>query len=610
MESRRTHTTVGLLSLGVLVAIGWYAYWSVPQAPLIPGHKRFVVLFSIGMAIPYFAIVGLLLRQDGREGVKLACGTAFVNALWSLPLGGVLVLLSGFALGNSAQLYSILGVAVAALLQLPLLAVSGISLWRTRKLAGHGSGGWALAFLLPIVTSGTSGAYFEWQEKAFTARSHQAEMNSRTAQETVRDLQQCLAAYQGKGYPVTLAPCLDGVLRDRVAGGYQFQYVPALAESSGRINAYQLCAQPREFRATGFETVVADSTGIYGAGVAERATLERPPTCVSVLAVDRALVWCAYLEAARQSSSGYPKTLSDMASCIGAYGGLSQVGQDRLTMQDGDVYAYIAGSADASGRVSSFRVYRLRHRTGQSIWIDEQLQQYVKSETPPRLKTALPPSAVPEQFEPGCLAGRGDDCYLAGREWERKARQAPGGERDPANVPLLRAAQTAYARGCELRDAYSCVDVGSELERGDFVPRDLVRAASLYEQACALGDALGCRYGGSLFESGRKAKVQSLQPQLPPEPPGVDLPKDVPHAVELYGRACELYDEEACFIAGRLLAAGEGMPADSARALRFFADLCNGGMAQACSRAADLAPHHRADYLRRACILSEASLCL
>jgi TPR repeat protein len=611
MISRRVHLLVGLLLLGVIAAIGWYGYWTLPRGVLIPGLSRFTVLFLGGLALPYVTSLVLLILQDGRQGMRLAFGTAFVNAIWVLPLGTVLLLFAGFTMGNRDQEQALAAVVSGAALQILLLIVTGAALWKGRKLAQPASGAWLAAFVFPLVASGTSWAYLEWQVKATKAQSAQAGVNSRDAQETIKLFQDCLSGFQGKGYPVTIDACPDGAARVSANSGYQFEYLPALADASGRRGAYQLCARPKEFRATGYETVVANSAGVYGAGVAEQATLDRTPTCASVLSVDRALAWCAYELAAHGLSSGYPTQLADMTACLGQRDDLGAVGPDRVTTKGGEVFAYLAGPSDASGSVSTFRIYRLRHVEGQSVWIDEWLRESAKkgAKAGPVIE-GLPDEAVPERFDPGCLAGRGDDCYVAGSEWERKAFQAERGAQ-AASIPSMReAARKAYAQGCELRDARSCVSAASELEYGRDVPRDVVRAAALYERACALGYADGCRHAGNMFESGRKAKTESLYPQVPPAPPGLDLPKDVPRAVTLYHRACEGYDEQACFIAGRLLAGGEGMPADPERAFGYFSRLCGDGMSEACSRAAELSPNQREHYLRRACVLGKSESCL
>ncbi len=65
----------------------------------------------------------------------------------------------------------------------------------------------------------------------------------------------------------------------------------------------------------------------------------------------------------------------------------------------------------------------------------------------------------------------------------------------------------------------------------------------------------------------------------------------------------------ACFFAAQSLAVGDGVEQDVTKALGLFAGLCRGGSGIACSRAGDLAPAQRADYLRRGCALGDRDAC-
>lgn len=539
-----------------------------------------------------------------------------MNAVWALPLGALLVLLGGFALGNRDQVQSILAVVTGALLQIPLLAVAGIALWRSRGrdpesrgLPLSAPGVWMLAFLLPMVASGGSFLYFDRQIKEFQARSEQAVSNSRAAQETVKMLQGCLWQYRESGYPARLDACSDMAARMTESSGYRFDYLSAVPGNGGRIGAYMLCAQPLSFRATGFGTVVADSTSTYAPGVVVEATLENPPTCASVLGAERVIAWCAYAYAARDPSRGYPRRLADIAACVNEQRKVTEIGADRLTDKE-ETYAYLADAPDASDRIARFRIYRLGLAGGSALWIDDQLKLSEKKRPGiDMVIDGLPDLAVPERFAPGCNEGRGEDCFVAGYEWQRKARQSGGDDRAPMAVTMREAALKAFSHGCELNEARSCSSLAFEYESGNDTARDVVRAADLYEKACTFGYALGCSRAGEMYESGRKAHVQTLQSPSPPRPSKPDLLRDVARAVAFFGRACELDDRDACFIAGRLLAAGEGIVPDREKALAFFARACNDGMALACSRAANLAPNEEKEFRHRACVLGGADEC-
>ena len=205
---------------------------------------------------------------------------------------------------------------------------------------------------------------------------------------------------------------------------------------------------------------------------------------------------------------------------------------------------------------------------------------------------------------PAAPRARGEDCFLAGYEWQRKAYQAGGKETDSPAAQLNHAAVLAFERGCALGHGRSCVWLGHEVERGVHAERDVVRAASLLEKGCTLGEASGCRDAADMLETGRKARPEMLNP---PPPPPVPKPHScratVLRAIALYERACEIGERDSCFIAARLLAAGEGIAPDRDKALALFAQMCDDGMALACTRAAALAAGREADYLRRACVL-------
>lgn len=601
-----TRTLAALLVLATLAAIGGYVYWTLPQGQTIPGFGGFLFSFASGLALPYLATLALLARGDGRNGLRFALGAALANAVWALPLGAVFVLFAGFALGNRDQLHQIFAVAAGALVQLPLLAVAGIGLWRSRAVAAPAPRAWVVAFALPIAASGASWTYFNWQAKAFQQRSDQAMRNDRAAKETVQLAQACLASFRASGYPAKLDSCPEAAARTGEASGYRFEYLPALAPAGEPIRAFLLCAQPIEFRATGFDTVVVDASGRHGAGVAAAATPDHPPTCASVLAVERAIAWCAYAQAAREPAKGYPARLADMASCVAAGRTRVEIGADRLRSEHGEPYVYLADAPGADGRIARFRVYRFGGPGGAARWIDSDLRESEeKTARAGPVLEGLPDVAAPERLEPGCAQGRAEDCYVAGLEWQRKAHQA-GGKDD---APLLEAALKAFGRGCELNEPRACSGYALEIETGVRAERDVVRAAGLYEKACKLGWALGCRGAADMHASGRRARPQSLDPGPLPALPKPDLPRDTARAIALYERACELHDADSCFIAARILAAGEGVESDPGKAFALFARLCDDGSALACARAAGLGAGTEKDYLRRACALGETSAC-
>ena len=221
---------------------------------------------------------------------------------------------------------------------------------------------------------------------------------------------------------------------------------------------------------------MTDSTGSYGAGVMVEATLENPPTCASVLGADRAITWCAYAYAARDPSRGYPRRLADIAACVNGQRKVTEIGVDRLTDKE-ETYVYLADAPDSSGQIVRFRIYRLGLASRSALWIDDQLRLREKKQpASSSVIDGLPGHAVPERFAPGCNEGRREDCFVAGYEWQRKARQTGGDERSPVVVSMREEALKAFTHGCDMAPH-------QEME--------------FRHRACALGEAGECRQGSS-----------------------------------------------------------------------------------------------------------------
>lgn len=615
MRTRNRMTALAaLFASATVAAIGWYTVRALPQGRTTAGFGTFFLTFSSGLALPYLVTIVLLMRRGGRDGLRLALATAVVNALWALPLAALLVVFAGFAMGNRDQVEQIAAVAAGALAQIPLFAAALVGLRRVSKqerdagiVGTRRALAWPVALLVPIAASGVSWAYFRMELAAFRARAERATANDRAAQEAVGALQDCLAARREQGYPATLDGCPDAA-RFGEPSGYRIEYLPAVPGADGRIRAYVMCAQPLQFRATGYDTVVADGPGPAQTGGADAST-GTPPTCASVLGAQRAIRYCAVAAAASAPARGYPARLAEMADCVARDRAVASLGADVLRTESGESYAYLADPAGEDGRVTHFRVYSLRGRAVALPWIDEHGTQSAAQAAADPALDRLPALADPEAFAPGCEAGGGRDCFLAGYEWQRKAHQTARDARDPSAAPMQERAAAAFERGCALGDERSCEWLASAVEAGLGAERDPQRALALHERACDLGDADGCRGAATICESGRKGRLETLRPQPSPAAPVPDVPRDVPRAVALYQHACGLGDSDSCFIAARLLASGDGIAPDPPRALALFARLCSDGVAIACSRAAALAPADRAEYRRRACALGDPDAC-
>ena len=116
-------------------------------------------------------------------------------------------------------------------------------------------------------------------------------------------------------------------------------------------------------------------------------------------------------------------------------------------------------------------------------------------------------------FEKGCELGNARSCHL-------RADHAPAGE--------ARERVTAFLdKACSLSD-WDCNDLGVRFANGDGIPKDLRRAATLYEKACERQNGLACSNLASAYWDGA----------------GVE--RDRSHAVRLLRRGCELGSAGSC----------------------------------------------------------------
>jgi hypothetical protein len=510
-------------------------------------------------------------------------------------------------MGNRDQLHAVAAVAFGALMQVALLAAAVAALRQTRGNAPVAPWAWPTAILLPLVLSGGSLAFLASQVALSKQQIEQSMRNHQVAQATLKALRACLEAQREEGFPATLDACAAASAVPGDKSGYRFDYLPALPSKDGRIPAYFLCAVTREFRVEAF---VVDSTTDPADLALRHVDLKHEPTCASIQGVERAIAWCAYSQAARDPLRGYPRRLADIAQCVKAGRKLDQFASDSLIIGE-RTYSYLAGDADANGRTSDFRIHRRWRADGMAPWIDAALQ------SPPAkgksrlevFRESTPALAAPETFEPRCAAGEGAACYVAGEEWQRKAYQTSGNQREREPVAMRQAALQAYEKGCELGEPLACSALAGELERGNDTATDVVRAAQLYDKACAAGDGYGCHKGAELYEKGRAAHSPSLRQPRPPPDVKPDLPADPPRAVALYARACELDELDACFMGARMLTEGQSVLRDVDKATGLLARACDARLAQACSPAAELAPGQALAFRQRACAFGLSSEC-
>ena len=118
---------------------------------------------------------------------------------------------------------------------------------------------------------------------------------------------------------------------------------------------------------------------------------------------------------------------------------------------------------------------------------------------------------------------------------------------------------------CEAGHAPACLELGQRYRTGAGGPKDLLRAAALFEKACEGGEPEGCASFGWLLEEGAGA------------------PKDMARAVGLYRRACDAGLQWSCARLGMALAWGEGVTPDPAAAGAVLEKACTAGETSACA---------------------------
>ena len=104
-------------------------------------------------------------------------------------------------------------------------------------------------------------------------------------------------------------------------------------------------------------------------------------------------------------------------------------------------------------------------------------------------------------YQLGCDQGDGESCAAAGVWLERGDVM----EADPV------AARASFERGCELGAGRACTLLAVRVARGgEGSRRDPGAAATLWMQACTLGDAEGCRSSARAWKTGRGVTGESL----------------------------------------------------------------------------------------------------
>lgn len=208
---------------------------------------------------------------------------------------------------------------------------------------------------------------------------------------------------------------------------------------------------------------------------------------------------------------------------------------------------------------------------------------------------------------------------------------APAMDEYVAGVRAARAGDatslTSLERACDAGNPCACSTVGSLLEGGELVPRDVDRAITMLERGCQGADAFGCYwFGAALFEHREEQaeRVAELYATACDDDvadacqalgrlrmSGIGGDEDPAEAVRRYESACEDGNVFACYFLGQAAARGLGMDADPARARELLGWSCEQAqLPHACTALAELDTERRAALLGTACEGGDPMACV
>ena len=122
--------------------------------------------------------------------------------------------------------------------------------------------------------------------------------------------------------------------------------------------------------------------------------------------------------------------------------------------------------------------------------------------------------------------------------------------------------------GCEGGNGEDCDELGVAYAKGlGGLTEDDAKALTLFDKACELKHANGCKNGSIFYR---------------------EAAKDPQHALELAERGCELKLAESCNEAGVILDQGQGVAEDDSKAVSWFERACTGGSPMGCANLGNL----------------------
>ena len=124
---------------------------------------------------------------------------------------------------------------------------------------------------------------------------------------------------------------------------------------------------------------------------------------------------------------------------------------------------------------------------------------------------------------------------------------------------------TTLTDQCDNKNYASCFSLGTKYMQGIEVPKDMLRAAKLYQLACDHQNAKGCSALGLLYKT------------------GIGVAQDIERGVSLCRRGCERGDGMGCTVLASMYENGEGVPRDTTTAVSFYQRGCDDGTPMGCA---------------------------
>ncbi len=142
---------------------------------------------------------------------------------------------------------------------------------------------------------------------------------------------------------------------------------------------------------------------------------------------------------------------------------------------------------------------------------------------------------------------------------------ARDGDAGPGEASPFGRAVSDWDAGCRLGDGQACWELGRLSMTGKGMPKDQAMARSRYDEGCKHGWAESCVDAGLIRERAKE---------------------DLPRALELWKRACELGDGRGCAKVGLAAKYGTAGPVDLVAALKSYEEACAKGYFGGCGFAA------------------------